>query len=1002
MRLERFQQSTVEAAVAVLRDGSGSRRFLVADEVGLGKTIVSREVARGLRQDVRGPLNVAYLCPNLDIASQNLTKLLALEPNWKEPADRLSLICRNAPHFPVRDPAKPLPRDFRLFSFTPETSLPGWKASQRTGRASERDLIGSLTAERMPALWRLLRTADDARLVRPLLPPSPAAPPPQLVSPYELALRQVFALRGRPLEAGLMAWFAARPDVAEFILRARAALALAALSAPATRPHLLILDEFHRYADLILPSGQPPKTSLEAERRRVHRLLVGALLHGPDRPALLLMSATPYRLQRADGGDLAEGDLYANFIRLVRFLYGEEGAAQAGQAEQRIRAHHAALRNRTDRDGALQAVRAAKKDLEQVLRPVIARTERATSVVGELFDRRSYPAPVQAEDLRIFQHFAKAVDRHTPHMRSWVTPLWASVPYPAETLFEYKVSRALEHGLPEDTSQSAGGGVAHPQFRSLLKDGENHRKAVDPDRLGLPWAVPTIRWWRLGGRWATAERLDPDHGKALIFSRYRASPAAISALLSMDVDRRGSRKMKGKGKFSAQAFLRVEDKSPGPLLALFMPWPILSAAINPGRDAGQTPAMVRRRAAGTLEAWFTKRNSKIVQPREGCRKPWRLALEAEAWAEGGKTVSAMVRAVIGADAARRASAAITGLGSISRQEIALLADWLLSAPGAVIARSLQRHTPGQAFDKDPAIRAFRFCWSHLRPYLGQRYFAGAILGARPRKGRGGFPEALRTAIVEGGFEAVIDEHLAVMTLIGDSAPIEVLEASLLGRPGQVRLRKASGSRRARVHAAVPFVGAERRSARKGKEEKLRSESLRRAFNSPFWPHVLSTTSIGQEGLDFHVWCDRIVHWDLPNGSVDFEQREGRIARYASLSVRRALAAEFAAGAVQGGYMTSPFQQVLDQARATPSPGIGLERWWSPPGRLPISVTFDMPFSLASSRLGRLQRDLVHYRLALGQPEPALFNEMMTHFALSPEESRSLALNLSAAGTDERP
>jgi ERCC4-related helicase len=61
-------------------------------------------------------------------------------------------------------------------------------------------------------------------------------------------------------------------------------------------------------------------------------------------------------------------------------------------------------------------------------------------------------------------------------------------------------------------------------------------------------------------------------------------------------------------------------------------------------------------------------------------------------------------------------------------------------------------------------------------------------------------------------------------------------------------------------------------------EKLRSKTMRKRFNSNLSRHVLKTTSIGQDGLDFHVWCDRIIHWDLPPDPVDFEQREGRIAR----------------------------------------------------------------------------------------------------------------------------
>src|SRR5690606_23911241 len=69
----------------------------------------------------------------------------------------------------------------------------------------------------------------------------------------------------------------------------------------------------------------------------------------------------------------------------------------------------------------------------------------------------------------------------------------------------------------------------------------------------------------------------------------------------------------------------------------------------------------------------------------------------------------------------------------------------------------------------------------------------------------------------------------------------------------------------------------------------RRAQVRHAFNSPFWPFMLNSTSIGQEGLDFHWYCSRIVHWNLPFNPIDFEQREGRINRYKALVVRRRVA-----------------------------------------------------------------------------------------------------------------
>lgn len=52
--------------------------------------------------------------------------------------------------------------------------------------------------------------------------------------------------------------------------------------------------------------------------------------------------------------------------------------------------------------------------------------------------------------------------------------------------------------------------------------------------------------------------------------------------------------------------------------------------------------------------------------------------------------------------------------------------------------------------------------------------------------------------------------------------------------------------------------------------------------------VVVTTSVGQKGLDFHWYCRKIVHWNLPSNPQDLEQREGRINRYKCLAIRRNL------------------------------------------------------------------------------------------------------------------
>ena len=135
--LAEFQQRTVEVALERL-EARGPRRFLVADEVGLGKTIIARSVAEGLRRSRRG-LNVMYLCPSLEIVGQNRLKFVSLtgieEKEYYPGEDRLALVPGSPP-----DEG----RGFRIYTFTPETSLPGWKPGPRTGRKAERELIRKL------------------------------------------------------------------------------------------------------------------------------------------------------------------------------------------------------------------------------------------------------------------------------------------------------------------------------------------------------------------------------------------------------------------------------------------------------------------------------------------------------------------------------------------------------------------------------------------------------------------------------------------------------------------------------------------------------------------------------------------------------------------------------------------------------------------------------------------------------------------------------------------
>ncbi|MBK9983888.1 MAG: hypothetical protein IPP15_16215 [Saprospiraceae bacterium] len=52
----------------------------------------------------------------------------------------------------------------------------------------------------------------------------------------------------------------------------------------------------------------------------------------------------------------------------------------------------------------------------------------------------------------------------------------------------------------------------------------------------------------------------------------------------------------------------------------------------------------------------------------------------------------------------------------------------------------------------------------------------------------------------------------------------------------------------------------------------------KAFNSPFYPDVLVSTSVLQEGVDLHYHCSEIIHYGIAWTQGDNEQRVGRVDR----------------------------------------------------------------------------------------------------------------------------
>ena len=150
----------------------------------------------------------------------------------------------------------------------------------------------------------------------------------------------------------------------------------------------------------------------------------------------------------------------------------------------------------------------------------------------------------------------------------------------------------------------------------------------------------------------------------------------------------------------------------------------------------------------------------------------------------------------------------------------------------------------------------------------------------------------------------------------------------------------------------------------------RKKTVRNAFNSPFRPFVLASTSVGQEGLDFHHYCRRIVHWNLPSNPIDLEQREGRINRFECLAIRQNVAKRYGNIHFKHDVWNEMFEEAYRKENGGREGCSELIPYWG------LSLSDDMvkikrivpmyPFSKDELNYERLIKILSLYRLTLGQ------------------------------------
>lgn len=995
----------------------GTHRFLVADEVGLGKTLVAGEIIRRMSMSSNQPLVVLYVCSNLSIAAQNKKRLLEWLPK-KEREDAVSRVDRLT-LLPERD--TPPGTRVHLYTLTPDTSIPMRGSRRRDGKKEERALIHALVkkiwpeffAGRSPGYFKgSVGSIGWRELVKKKIELVGARVNHRLREMFRDSVRKELGLEDGMHVTTALDRIDDENGKLEVIARFRNALAAGAIGQ--LRPDLVIFDEFQRFRDLL-------EEDIDASAALVIEALRG---DGADnQPKLLLLSATPYRPYTRQWEDEQDNSHRKEFFELLEFLYRRTTKAKriSTTCTEALQVMEQELR-KGDLGSDRNRYEKARETMEKSLRGVICRTERV-SQSGECLEltTSSLPTNLEAADLKVFKHLSKSFcELH----RSATPSYWSSIPLPMQTMGPayqtWKAAAELQDKAVPSLSEKQRNSYdiidpAHPRLRAL--------KSIMPtERLALPWIAPSAPWWPLKGPW---NNRSGDAGKVLIFSRFRAVPQAIASLMSYDLEAN----LLSSDSINYDDLTKRRSLQPKAgneaLLGHFYPSVFLIRHTDPIANGAGSLTIARESVERQLRKALRDMGIRVREGRQ--RRPtWNLiaALERKQmgsieavdkilgrWSElhvAGVTVSRSdsetgFRKML--KAWRVASE--RNVSDVTPLEFKDLARYALSAPGVVVGRALARHWKG-ALEGDGLIKCIEVSWKGLRNYLSSHLFMKTLTGSEGR-----YPAAILKAALEGNLESVLDEHLWIASKLGGATGAELANELLEG----LRVRTSNfymhplgnkstrGRFSLRCHAAMPFTDPRAGTAflqpLDDGEKPIRADELRKAFNTPFWPHVLATTSVGQEGLDFHVWCETLLHWDLCTNPVDMEQREGRIRRYGGLAIRRRLTQLLWSKGMRIEAFTSPWAKLEKIAEKKYADDAGLSPWWVCQGADVKRLIIDLPASEQKHRLEVLRQQRLLYRLALGQPNQEDLLEVLSTKYGEDVSLRNIGLNLSAFFRPER-
>ena len=969
-----FQRATADRILHIYKE-LGHRRVLLADEVGLGKTFVAKQVINLIRewhkQEKDDFFKVVYICSNANIADQNIEKL-GVENRMSISESRLSMqhlyITLAEKRIAEQRENGEMPES--IIPLTPSTSFRFYSAQ---GTANERALMYVI-------LCGLTQFKEYKEIISDFLSCN-VKNWQELIHIYNDKIKRcgenyLCEIHGK-LQASLsdsiinqLIEYAQsgcnnrqRADIINKLRRIFAEISIDMLN-----PDLVIMDEFQRFNSL-LEQGEDEQSMLANK----------FFDNEQSNTKILLLSATPYKPYstleelNTDGRD----EHYQDFMKVMDFLYATKD--KTDRFKLIWRTYSAALK-RTDVVDLAPLV-AAKNEAEEALYGVMCRTERFNS--GIIDDSHVCDVQVMPEDILSFaegQHLMDCLNHE--NLGNLPMEYVKSSPYLLSFMDKYELKKRIVSALQHSDLTRYGkmdalllSRYAINNYRSIpaasgklkylhdLVFGARHEKKSQL----LLWVPASNPYYNAGGVFESNEARN--FSKIILFSSWEMVPRMISIMMSYysELYTLGElKKTEPEIRYTSQKKNRYGENRLRTDGLLEYPCRTLAGLFSPAAFYGEKLSSIRKTIKQRIQEEFARNTLIRAIPQQG-RNNARLVLMLMKILDGEPEID------------------LTGL-YVPSNALDVMTDIAIASPAVCAYRQ-----SGNEEDAQMVAKA-------IISIFNKPESAAVIDLMYNKKNDEDYYESVLDYCAIGNLQAVLDEYLHMAQTkdkkLGQVVTDAIIGTSNLSIDTTDSLSKEEKKQLVRCHFAIPFID-------KTVTDKsvARTTNIRKAFNSPFRPFLLSTTSIGQEGLDFHWYSRKIVHWNLPSNPVDLEQREGRINRFKCLAIRRNVVKLY--GCETYHTWDELFYMAYSNLKGTHSDIVPY--WCLPVAELTEEQRAKLeyierivplyPLSRDRYKYERLIKVLALYRMTLGQPRQEELLNLLKNMHLSDKQLKELTIDL---------